>query len=196
MKLTGTNRSFGLIALIYQCPPQAGIEDDGEQMTEDRKDKFWPRHLPSRKTSFREAGMERDSLSVLCHPSSVLWRRLCRRSVLRRPGGSCEGPKPDPIPNSAVKSLSAYGTKSQGLGESVAARPANHRRQRTDDRRQIGSLSTPSLLVTRGSSLSPRRIWGVRLESRDAETGKSVVRLPISVLRSRGVEQSGSSSGS
>ncbi|GBR69056.1 hypothetical protein AA103587_1119 [Gluconobacter kanchanaburiensis NBRC 103587] len=27
-----------------------------------------------------------------------------------RPGGHCEGPTPDPIPNSAVKSLSAYDT--------------------------------------------------------------------------------------
>ena len=46
--------------------------------------------------------------------------------VLRRPGGPCEEPKPDPIPNSAVKLLSANGTVSQDPGESVAARPANH----------------------------------------------------------------------
>jgi hypothetical protein len=55
-----------------------------------------------------------------------------RHPVLCRPGGLCEGPKPDPIPNSAVKSLSAYGTKPQGLGESVAARPAKHRRSRPE----------------------------------------------------------------
>ena len=53
-------------------------------------------------------------------------RAAARQAVLRRPGGSCGGPKPDPIPNSAVKPFSANGTKSQGLGESVAARPANH----------------------------------------------------------------------
>ena len=46
--------------------------------------------------------------------------------VLRRPGGPCEEPKPDPIPNSAVKLLSANGTVSQDPGESVAARPAKH----------------------------------------------------------------------
>ena len=46
--------------------------------------------------------------------------------MLRRPGGPCEEPKPDPIPNSAVKLLSANGTVSQDPGESVAARPANH----------------------------------------------------------------------
>jgi hypothetical protein len=40
---------------------------------------------------------------------------LC--SVLRRPGGYSEEPIPDPIPNSAVKVLSADGTKSQGLEE-------------------------------------------------------------------------------
>jgi hypothetical protein len=38
-------------------------------------------------------------------------------SVLRRPGGHCEEPIPDPIPNSAVKVLCADGTKSQGLEE-------------------------------------------------------------------------------
>ena len=37
--------------------------------------------------------------------------------VLRRPGGPCEEPKPDPIPNSAVKLLSADGTLSQDMGE-------------------------------------------------------------------------------
>ena len=38
-------------------------------------------------------------------------------SVLRRPGGSSEEPEPVPIPNTAVKLLSADGTKSQGLEE-------------------------------------------------------------------------------
>ena len=37
--------------------------------------------------------------------------------VLRRPGGSSEEPEPVPIPNTAVKLLSADGTKSQGLEE-------------------------------------------------------------------------------
>src|SRR6195952_158311 len=35
-----------------------------------------------------------------------------------------ETTRPDPIPNSAVKRLSAHGTVSQDPGESVAARPA------------------------------------------------------------------------
>ena len=39
-----------------------------------------------------------------------------------RPGGHGEGPAPDPIPNSAVKTLSAYDTASQDAGKSVAAR--------------------------------------------------------------------------
>lgn len=37
--------------------------------------------------------------------------------VLRRPGGLSEEPEPDPIPNSAVKLLSANGTMAQALGE-------------------------------------------------------------------------------
>ena len=36
--------------------------------------------------------------------------RLLRILVLRRPGGSSEELEPDPIPNSAVKLLSANGT--------------------------------------------------------------------------------------
>jgi hypothetical protein len=37
--------------------------------------------------------------------------------ILRRPGGLSEEPEPDPIPNSAVKLLSADGTVSQDPGE-------------------------------------------------------------------------------
>ncbi len=37
--------------------------------------------------------------------------------ILRRPGGLSETPEPDPIPNSAVKLLSADGTVSQDPGE-------------------------------------------------------------------------------
>ena len=37
--------------------------------------------------------------------------------VFRRPGGPSEEPEPDPIPNSAVKLLSADGTMSQDMGE-------------------------------------------------------------------------------
>ena len=42
---------------------------------------------------------------------------LLRFLVLRRPGGSSEEHEPDPIPNSAVKLLSANGTMAQALGE-------------------------------------------------------------------------------
>ena len=44
-------------------------------------------------------------------PSFMLANILCR------PGGSSEKPEPDPIPNSAVKRLSADGTVSQDPGE-------------------------------------------------------------------------------
>ncbi len=46
--------------------------------------------------------------------------------MLRRPGGYSEEATPDPIPNSAVKLLSANGTSSQDAGESVAARSSKH----------------------------------------------------------------------
>lgn len=70
VQLTGTNRSIGLIALIFNV-----------------------------------------------HTHSRVSTRLLRVSVLRRPGGSSEEPQPDPIPNSAVKLLSANGTMAQALGE-------------------------------------------------------------------------------
>ena len=38
-------------------------------------------------------------------------------SALRRPGGYCEEPEPDPIPNSAVKLLRANDTSSQDVGK-------------------------------------------------------------------------------
>src|SRR5271170_4838238 len=45
-----------------------------------------------------------------------------RHRPFRRPGGHSEGSAPDPIPNSAVKTLRANGTPSQDAGEYVAAR--------------------------------------------------------------------------
>ena len=48
-----------------------------------------------------------------------LWWPVAFRNkpAFRRPGGHSEETSPDPISNSAVKLLSANGTKSQGLGE-------------------------------------------------------------------------------
>ena len=51
-------------------------------------------------------------LTIRHSPDSLL-----RFFVLRRPGGSSEELEPDPIPNSAVKLLSANGTMAQALGE-------------------------------------------------------------------------------
>ena len=76
MQLTGTNSSFGLNALISQCPSA----DQNNQHT-------------SIKTSFA---------SFLSSAGLVAF------------GGA---PRPDPIPNSAVKRSSANGTMSQDLGE-------------------------------------------------------------------------------
>ena len=112
MQLTGTNRSSGLIALINPCPsPPAGITR--------RTTTKASRHPPPQ--SRKPAGT-----GVRAKPrrhTSV--RRHARRpDDLGRPGGSSETSRPDPIPNSAVKRLSAHGTVSQDPGESVAARPA------------------------------------------------------------------------
>ena len=76
VKLTGTNRSFDLIALVAKA-----------------------RDFQS--TRFEIKNMK----SQFCF------------TVLCRPGGLCKVIRPDPIPNSAVKRLSADGTVSQGTGE-------------------------------------------------------------------------------
>ena len=92
VQLTGTNRSFDLIVLIIKERMASG-----EWRMERATSLFFPlaiRHRPLAKTPV-----------------------LLRNSVLCRPGGSCEAIRPDPIPNSAVKRLSANGTLSQDTGE-------------------------------------------------------------------------------
>ena len=96
VKLTGTNRSNGLISPM-------------------RRDKFdvciftrvpiffdWGR-TRSRKNLGRSIGPRRLARTV---------NRPPEKESLGRPGGYGEGSTPDPIPNSAVKTLSADGTVS------------------------------------------------------------------------------------
>ena len=59
------------------------------------------------------------SVTVCLTPES---RCMKPDKCLGRPGGHCGEPAPDPIPNSAVKTPSAYDTTSQDVGKSVAAR--------------------------------------------------------------------------
>jgi hypothetical protein len=80
VKLTGTNRSFDLIALVAKA-----------------------RDLSSQSVS--ALGLDKNQKNQFCF------------TVLRRPGGLCKVIRPDPIPNSAVKRLSADGTLSQDMGE-------------------------------------------------------------------------------
>ena len=103
VELTGTNRSTGLIALMI--------------------------HVRVTKPQIRTKPCLPDSHG--CRSPERLSRCGCRSPrqqllslILRRSGGLSEEPRPDPIPNSAVKLLSAYGTVSQDPGESVAAGPA------------------------------------------------------------------------
>ena len=78
IELTGTNRSIGLITLIYQCPS------------------IW--------MVVNECGSDQKLI--------VVTSELLKVFAFCRPGGYCEGPAPDPISNSAVKTLSADGTAS------------------------------------------------------------------------------------
>ena len=82
---TGTNRSIGLIVIH---PTLVARRKTSDEKPVARSDK------PRMKTSFS---------SVLRYPSAVLWSLLGLVVMAR-------GKTPDPIPNSAVKTLSADGT--------------------------------------------------------------------------------------
>ena len=96
MQPTGTNRSFGLIT-----PPWSTINQTGnrKQRTADREEMILI-------LSYLYA------VPCMLPPVSCpLYHPLCR------PGGHGEETSPDPIPNSAVKLLSANGTSSQDAEE-------------------------------------------------------------------------------
>lgn len=102
MQLTGTNSLIGLIALIYQ------YSQDGADAPPNMKHEIPSYALPATNT----ACLSLRAFATICK------MQIARAStLLRRPGGSSEEPQPDPIPNSAVKLLSANGTMSQDLGE-------------------------------------------------------------------------------
>ena len=89
VELTSTNRSIGLIALMVHVRHGSSSDED--------------HCLP--------CALNAEVLGV--NPETLASVAL----VLRRSGGLSEAPKPDPIPNSAVKRLSANGTVSQDPGE-------------------------------------------------------------------------------
>jgi hypothetical protein len=120
-------------------------------------------------------GRHKDQI-IFTHPLIV---------VLRRPGGPCEEPKPDPIPNSAVKLLSANGTVSQDPGESVAARPAKH----NDNLHNLKTNQTIYAPSSRGGAATLSSV------SEDSPTKTGLPRIRRK-HNHRGVEQPGSSSGS
>src|SRR5438876_9215173 len=97
MQLTGTNRSIGLIALIFSVHSFVVIAglDPAIHRNKDQCLAFkrGPRVKPGD-----------------CARMNASHSSLFRILVLRRPGGSSEELEPDPIPNSAVKLLSANGT--------------------------------------------------------------------------------------
>ena len=95
VKLTGTNRSIGLL------PPALPRPTDFRQ-TDSAPDK-----LGARQTGIPHHNTRRTQKADNTTPPVGLADLV----ALAR------GPTPDPIPNSAVKTLSADGTASQGVGE-------------------------------------------------------------------------------
>ena len=110
-QLTGTNRSIGLIigaaTLAPHHRPRAAPNPPFQPGTGPRPP---PRHF-SPHTS--PQGVHPKGVPKGVHPGSFAGLVAIAR-----------GQTPDPIPNSAVKTLSAHGTAAQAAEESVAARPA------------------------------------------------------------------------
>ena len=106
VQLTGTNRLIGLIALIADAHRAQSRKTCARPQTD--------RPLNPREPSAQTFGRLTPTISSQAAPPQPAGPP---RPVLRRPGGFSEEPEPDPIPNSAVKLLSADGTMSQDLGE-------------------------------------------------------------------------------
>ena len=108
VKLTDTNSSIGLIALIsHAC----------FRFTRSRA--FWPSA-----DALREGGARAGMPCILAHCVRNESQHASEKktsslfvSLLRWPGDNCEAAAPDPIPNSAVKRLRANGTASLVAGE-------------------------------------------------------------------------------
>ena len=147
VQLTGTNRSSDFNALINRWPDRAQARQTRHRMsgTSDQKGQTFRCLIPDHR-----------SLDASRHRSSPAWWLLAR----------CQ--RPDPIPNSAVKHLSAHGTVSQDPGESVAARPAKN------DRVKPGQTPDPS----RPSKASP--IHSITIVTCFSGSPTSVLRRPSS----------------
>ena len=112
VKLTGTNRSFDLIALVAKARARAKARSENRRrMTEIRgqttnlsSDPSSAARNPVLLRSDDGRQMTDDKVPI-CPPFFAGLVALARRK------------RPDPIPNSAVKRLSADGTLSQDTGE-------------------------------------------------------------------------------
>ena len=103
-----------------------------------------------------------------------------------RPGDHSQGEPPEPIPNSAVKPLCAYGTASPLVGESVVARPSNRGPNPCLFMTPILPCRPPGRLESRIGSIPIRPFGLMQRNARQTEGAN----------HHRGVEQPGSSSGS
>ena len=113
VKLSHTNRSIGLI--IPPKPPCSGKpQTKGENQSKEANG-------PKRETRAHTPKLRNN---VAKHQSSKPKTQIPAQtqSGLDDLVAMARGQTPDPIPNSAVKTLSANGTASQDVGESVAAR--------------------------------------------------------------------------
>ena len=111
MQLTDTNRPTGLLPPTPAIGPRGSIQTIPSVPSHNS-------HFLMPSSSLAQGGRKADQQG-----RTLAARRAPRHATSCRPGGHSEGAPPDPIPNSAVKPLSAHGTASQDAGESVGARP-------------------------------------------------------------------------
>ena len=115
VKLTGPNRPIG--SIHHHAQQSSPTNQATAPSRKPAKSQRPPQHTGTR-THAPEPRPHQDTNNPSLIPNDHL--------VLGRPGGHGGETAPDPIPNSAVKTPSAYDTAPQGAGKSVAARSSKH----------------------------------------------------------------------
>jgi hypothetical protein len=113
VKLTGPNRSIGSILLRSQEQRKQNPSSTAAKTAAMTQRQDVRRHLP-------HTDLTRGAPFALCKMQRAVGDRASPKGLRGRFDGlvaTARGNTPDPIPNSAVKTLSANGTASQGAGE-------------------------------------------------------------------------------
>ena len=114
VKLTGTNRSIGLIPDLAS---RTAVNPAPKARRETKQNPQQLKTRPPKDTSNKTHPIDPDTPRGRPPRTAQIPRRAQTGRALERPGGYGGGDTPDPIPNSAVKPSSADGTASTDAGE-------------------------------------------------------------------------------